>query len=677
MSQVEEIPNEQRIFSVVRAFCADVVEKAKSGHPGAPMGMTPMAYAIWVNHLRFNPNNPKWVGRDRFVLSNGHASALLYVLLHISGYPFWSLDVLKTFRQVDSPAAGHPEAHFDGIEVTTGPLGQGITNAVGLAIAEKHLAAVYNRDGFPIVDNYTYVFCGDGCLQEGISSEAGSLAGHLGLGKLIVLYDDNHITIDGETDLSFTEDVLKRYEAYGWHIIHVEDGNTTSLHINEAIEIAKRVTDKPSMIKVTTIIGYGSKSQGTEKVHGNPLGDSDIAEIKKKWSLNPDEKFYMPDDVRRVFDRTIQGQQWEDQWNAMFEEYSKAYPDLAKEFKRRMSGEFPEGWENVLPKFTPSKGEISTRKTSETCIQALAGVLPELFGGSADLNPSTFTYIQSSKDFQKETPEGRNVRFGVREHAMAAVCNGLYAYGGFLPYCSTFLNFIGYALGGVNLSSISHAQVFYIFTHDSIGLGEDGPTHQPIEKNSICRAQPNLLFLRPCDGNETSGVYILAIRNRHTPSVFALTRQNLPQLEGSSIEGTLRGAYVIKEAREGKIDAIIASTGSEVHLAVKAAETITDKNIRVVSMPCWEIFEEQPLEYRLEVFPQGVPVLSVEALSTFGWERYAHASIGMTTFGSSGPYKKVLEKFGFTIQNVTDKTLQMIEFYKDRQVPHLLEKLMF
>jgi len=381
----------------------------------------------------------------------------------------------------------------------------------------------------------------------------------------------------------------------------------------------------------------------------------------------------MPDDVRSVFDRTKQGQEWESQWDRMFEEYSKAYPDLAKEFKRRMSGELPEGWENVLPKFNSSKGEISTRKTSETCLQALAGILPDLFGGSADLNPSCFTYIQSSKDFQRDSPEGRNIRFGVREHAMSAICNGLSSYGGIIPYCSTFLNFIGYALGGVNLSSISHAQVLYIFTHDSIGLGEDGPTHQPIEKNAIVRAQPNINFIRPCDGNETSGAYIIALRNRNRPSVFALTRQNLPQLEGSSSEGTVRGAYVIREAK-GKIDAIIASTGSEVHLAYKAAETITDKNIRVVSMPCWEVFEAQPLEYRLEVFPQGVPVLSVEALSTFGWERYAHASIGMTTFGSSGPYKKVMEKYGFTVQNVTEKVLRLIEFYKDKFVPHLLEK---
>jgi transketolase len=346
----------------------------------------------------------------------------------------------------------------------------------------------------------------------------------------------------------------------------------------------------------------------------------------------------------------------------MFEAYSKQYPDFAKEFKRRISGELPVGWEKVLPRYTPSKGEISTRKTSQDCILALANIMPELFGGSADLNPSCFTYINGSKDFQKHSPEGRNIRFGVREHAMAGICNGIGAYGGLIPYCSTFLNFIGYALGSVNLSSISHTRVLYIFTHDSIGLGEDGPTHQPIEKNSICRAQPNLLFLRPGDGNETSGCYILAISNHHRPSVFSLTRQNVPQLEGSSIEGTLRGAYVLRDGK-GKPDAIIAATGSEVHLAVKAAETITDKNIRVVSMPCWEIFEEQPIEYRLEVFPQGVPVLSVEALSTFGWERYSHGSIGMTTFGSSGPLKNVLTKFGFTVPNVVEKTKLLMEFF--------------
>jgi transketolase len=661
-------------IGTIRTFCPDVVQGANSGHPGAPMGMAVMTHALWTRHMRFNPKNPKWINRDRFVLSNGHASALLYTLLHLSGYDFWTLDVLKTFRAILSPAAGHPEALYPGIEVTTGPLGQGLSNAVGLAIAEAHMAARFNKPGHEIIDNYTYVFCGDGCLQEGVTSEACSLAGHLGLGKLIVLYDDNQITIDGHTDLSFTEDVLKRYESYGWHVQHVADGNNDLDGLDKAIEIAKSVKDKPSFIKVSTIIGFGSGKQGTHGVHGTPLGEEDVKAVKKKFGFDPDVKYYIPDEVKKAYDHTESGKALEDQWNAKFAKYAAEFPELAAEFKRRINNELPDGWEKKLPTFKHSDAAAATRNTSGNVLNIASSILPELMGGSADLNPSCFTYLKSDKDFQKGSYCQRNIRFGVREHAMSAICNGLAGYGGLIPFCSTFLNFIGYAYGAVVLSALSHVRVLYIFTHDSIFLGEDGPTHQPIEKYALVRATPNINFFRPADGNEVTAAYISAIRSLHTPTVMSLSRQGLPNLEGTSVDGALKGGYIIADAQHPSI--ILVGTGSETQLCSGAKAK--GLNARVVSLPCWELFDAQPEDYRKSIFPDGIPVLSVEAASTTGWNKYAHASIGVDVFGASGTIPSLAKHFGFTVENVIEKSNQVIDYFKGKHVvSRLSDTLLF
>lgn len=668
-----------RCINTIRALSADQPQAANSGHPGAPMGMAPMAHLLWTEFLKFNPNNPRWVNRDRFVLSNGHACALLYSMLHLTGYDV-AIDDLKKFRKVGSKTPGHPESfETPGVEVTTGPLGQGLSNAVGMAIGERHLAARYNKEGFPVIDNHVYVFCGDGCLQEGVTSEASSLAGHLGLGNLTVLYDDNLITIDGETHLSFTEDVKLRYEAYGWHVQEVADGNHDLDAIRRAIEVAKKVTDKPSLIKVRTTIGFGSKKEGTEGVHGSPLGDEDLANVKKKLGLDPALKFQIPDEVREFYGKFAgKGEELQKQWEELFEAYAQKYPELAAEFRRRIAGDLPEGWENVLPLNKPGGAEEATRKSSGVCLNKLAELLPEIVGGSADLNPSTLTYLTCSKDFQKESPEGRNIRFGVREHGMAAICNGLAAYGGFIPFGATFLNFIGYALGAVTLSALSHLQVFYIMTHDSIGLGEDGPTHQPVEKFVVCRTTPNLQFIRPADVTETAAAYIAGIRKKLGPTVFALSRQNLPPLKGSSVEGALKGAYVLQEPEgDAKPDIIFVSTGSEVSIAVQAADSIKDKKVRVVSMPSWELFEDQTHEYKSSVFLPGVPVISLEAGSTLGWDRYAHASIGVDRFGVSGPYKDVYKYLGITAEHLVEKAQVVLEYYASNPVPVLLRPAAF
>eukprot|EP01127_Copromyxa_protea_P001407 TRINITY_DN11409_c0_g1_i1.p1 TRINITY_DN11409_c0_g1~~TRINITY_DN11409_c0_g1_i1.p1 ORF type:complete len:673 (-),score=190.73 TRINITY_DN11409_c0_g1_i1:39-1796(-) len=582
------------------------------------------------------------------------------------------MDTLKSFRQLHSIAAGHPENEFPGIEVTTGPLGQGIANAVGLAMAEAHLAATYNKEGLPIVDHYTYTFCGDGCLMEGVSGEASSVAGHLGLGKLIVLYDSNKITIDGDTDLAFSEDVVKRYESYGWHTLTVENGDTDIAAISEAIKQAKAVTDKPTLIKVTTTIGFGSTMAGTASVHGSPLGNENIKKLKTAFGLNPEESFVVPEDVYKTLDATEKGKNLEDSWNALFAKYEAQYPTEAAEFKRRQAGELPAGWdaEGALPVYS-SEAAVSTRKASGLILNHFSKTIPELFGGSADLNPSCFTYLDDSKDFQKGSYENRNIRFGVREHAMAAICNGLAAYGGIIPFCSTFLNFIGYAYGATILSALSKAGVLYVFTHDSIFLGEDGPTHQPIEKYANARATPNTHFIRPADYRETVAAYVSAIQSRTTPTVMSLSRQNLPILAGSTVEGALKGGYIVKDV-EGTPDLILIGTGSEVSLCIDAAAKI-DAKVRVVSFPCWELFDKNPLEYRLSVLPSGVPVLSVEAAATFGWDKYAHASIGIDVFGASAPGGPLAKEFGFTVDNVVAKSTKVIDFYKGKNVTSKLE----
>ncbi len=656
-------------INAIRFLAIDAVQKANSGHPGLPMGAAPMAYVLWNQFLRFNPKNPNWFNRDRFVLSAGHGCMLQYALLHLTGYDSVTLEDIKNFRQWGSRTPGHPE-NFEtpGVEVTTGPLGQGICNAVGLAAAEAHLAAKFNKPDAKIVDHYTYVILGDGCNMEGVSGEACSLAGHWGLGKLIALYDDNHISIDGNTDISFTEDVSKRFEAYGWHTIHVTNGNTDLAAIAKAIEEAKAVTDKPTLIKVTTTIGYGSPNKAnTAGVHGAALGPDEVKLTRESLGWNYGE-FEVPAEVTENWTKKAieTGASLEAEWNSIFAQYKTQYAAEAAEFERLLRGELPQGWDADLPTYTPADKAVATRKHSEICLNAIAPKLPELIGGSADLTHSNLTELKCSGDFQKGAYENRNVRCGVREHGMAAICNGIALHNsGLIPYCATFLVFADYMRGAMRLSALAEAGVIYVLTHDSIALGEDGPTHQPVETIASLRIIPNLLTLRPADGTETSGAYKVAVANRKRPSALALTRQNLPNLAGSSADKVAQGAYVIADC-EGTPELILIGTGSEVSLCVAAAEQLTaaGRKVRVVSMPCMELFDEQSAEYKESVLPAAVTKrLSVEAGTTFGWARYvgsAGASIGTDTFGASAPGGILMEKFGFTVENVLDKAKALL-----------------
>jgi transketolase len=659
---------EQLCINSIRFLAIDAVEKAKSGHPGLPMGAAPMAYVLWNRLMRFNPKNTKWFNRDRFVLSAGHGCMLQYALMYLTGYDSVTLDEIKNFRQWKSKTPGHPENFVtEGVEVTTGPLGQGIANGVGLAMAEAHLAGRFNKPDCKLVDHYTYVILGDGCNMEGISGEACSLAGHLGLGKLIALYDDNHISIDGSTDISFTEDVSKRFEAYGWHVQHVEDGNDDLEGIEKAIAAAKAVTDKPSMIKVTTTIGYGSPNKAnTAGVHGAALGGDEVKATRENlgWEHEP---FVVPDDALAHFRKAVEkGAQAESEWKETLAQYKSKYPQEAAEFEQLIAGKLPEGWEKSLPIYTPEDKALATRKYSELTLNALAPVVTSLIGGSADLTHSNLTNIKVSGDFQKGHYENRNLRFGVREHGMGAICNGIALHGsGLIPYGATFLVFTDYMRNAIRLSALSEARVIWVMTHDSIGLGEDGPTHQPVEHVASLRAIPNLTVIRPADGNETSGAYKVAIESTHTPTLLALSRQALPVLTGSSIENTAKGAYVLSDS-DGTPDIILIGTGSEVQLCVKAAEVLQGegKKVRVVSMPSWELFEQQDAAYKESVFPKSVRKrLSVEAGTSMGWCRYTTdegASISVDTFGASAPDKVVFEKFGFTVDNVVAKAKEVL-----------------
>ncbi|KAI5462658.1 Transketolase, thiamine diphosphate binding domain-containing protein [Mariannaea sp. PMI_226] len=595
---------------------------------------------------------------------------LQYSLLHLFGYDL-SIDDLKAFRSVDSRTPGHPEAHdTPGIEVTTGPLGQGICNAVGLAMAQAHTAAVFNKPGFDLINNYTYCFLGDGCLMEGVSGEACSLAGHLQLGNLIAIWDDNHISIDGNTNVAFTEDVAKRYEAYGWHVVTVNDGDNDLEAIEAAIREAKSVTDKPTLIKLHTTIGYGSLNQGTHGVHGAPLKADDIKQLKQKFGFNPEESFAVPQEVYDLYGKhSSEGAAAEQEWNQLFAKYGEKFSAEHADLIRRQTGDLPEGWEKSLPVYTPADPAIASRKLSETLLSKIESAIPELFGGSADLTGSNLTRWKSAVDFQPKSTglgdySGRYVRYGVREHAMGAILNGLSAYGTLLPYSGTFLNFVSYAAGAVRLSALSQVRNIWVATHDSIGLGEDGPTHQPIETLAHFRALPNCMVWRPADGNETSGAYYVALTAKHTPSIIALSRQNLPQLEGSTIEKAAKGGYVLHEV-EGA-DITLISTGSEVGIAVDAAKQLEGQGIkvRVVSMPCTEVFDQQPRDYRLSVLPDGIPSMSIEVMTTHGWERYAHEQFGLNRFGASGAYKDVYKKFEFTPEGIAKRAIKTIEFYK-------------
>ena len=660
---------EELCVNSIRFLAVDAVEKAKSGHPGLPMGAAPMAFVLWDQFLRFNPKNPKWYNRDRFVLSAGHGCMLQYALMHLTGYDSVTLDDLKSFRQWESKTPGHPE-NFEtlGVEVTTGPLGQGIANAVGLAMAEAHMAARFNKPDSTIVDHYTYVILGDGCNMEGVSGEACSLAGHLGLGKLIALYDDNHISIDGSTDVSFTEDVSKRFEAYGWHTIHVENGNTDLKAIAAAIEEAKKVTDKPTMIKVTTTIGYGSPNKAnTAGVHGSPLGGDEIQLTRDKlgWTYG---SFEVPEDALNHFRQAVdRGASLEAEWNETFAQYKTKYADEAAEFERMTSGKLPEGWDKALPVYSPEDKALATRQTSEKTLNALAPALPELVGGSADLTHSNLTYLKGFGDFQKGSFGGRNLRFGVREHGMGAICNGIALHGsGLIPYGATFLVFTDYMRAAIRLSALSRCGVIWVMTHDSIALGEDGPTHQPVETIASLRTIPNLTVFRPADGNETSAAYKVAVEyaNQHRPTLMAMSRQGLPNL-GGSIEQATKGAYVLSDS-EGTPDIILIGTGSEVSLCVKAADQLRGegKKVRVVSMPSWEVFEEQDAAYRESVLPKNVKKrLAVEAGISFGWCRYVGSegdTVSIDRFGASAPGSVCMEKFGFTVDNVVSKAKALL-----------------
>jgi len=687
-SRVERTYNgpafELKCINTIRALSADMPSAAKSGHPGAPMGCAPMAHLLWSEVMNYSPSKPEWWNRDRFVLSNGHACALQYSMLHLSGYNL-SMDDLKNFRQLGSKTPGHPENFVtDGVEVSTGPLGQGISNAVGMAIAERHLAATYNMgEEYKVFDNYTYVICGDGCLQEGVSSETSSLAGHLGLGKLIVLYDDNLITIDGSTDLSFTEDVSKRYEAYGWHVQTVSDVQSDLVDLRSAVEAAKAVTDKPSIIKIRTTIGFGSLNEGSASTHGAPLKPDDLADTKKGYGLVSDKTFHVDDDVKEAYAKhSAELETKQQQWESMFEKYKTAHPDKATELTRRFSHQLPDKYADALPTFEVGKSSSdATRKSSQICLQSVAPLLSELVVGSADLTPSNLTALKCSGDFQKDSPQGRYLRFGVREHGMAPICNGLFAYGGMRPFCATFLNFAGYALGSIRVSALSQFGVLYIMTHDSIGLGEDGPTHQPVEIIESLRAMPNINVFRPADINEMNAAYQMALQTHKTPTVICCSRGGVKALEHSSVEQSKQGAYIVYGKEQENVQLILVASGTEVGPCVEAAQALVKEHglsgVRVVSMPCQELFLQQSEEYQRSVLPGDIPTLSVEASAINGWHRFSHAQIGVTRFGLSAPGGALFEHFGFTTSNITAKGKALFDFYKSTPVPNLMSRPIF
>jgi transketolase len=654
---------DQLSIDTLRILAVDMVEKAKSGHPGAPLGCAPIAYLLYQKLLRHNPANAHWEDRDRFVLSNGHASALLYGALFLSGYPL-TLDDLKSFRQWESRTPGHPEFGLTpGVEVTTGPLGQGFAMAVGMAMAEKHLAAVYNRAGLEIVNHRTWVLAGDGDMMEGLSHEAASLAGTLGLGKLIVFYDDNLVSLDGPTELSFTENVYQRFEAYHWHVQRVADGNDLAA-IDAAVQAAQAETSRPSLIGVRTVIGYGSPKAGTSKAHGEPLGAEALAATKKFFGFPEDQSFVLPEGAvsnwRKAAER---GAALEADWEALFACYAAQFPELGAEFERTQKGELKAGWEKAIPSF-PAEKPMATRNAGNVVLNALAGPVPELFGGAADLSSSTKTIFKPGANFH-EDPAGRNVFFGVRELGMCAAVNGMAAHGGLRPFGSTFFVFSDYAKPALRLAAIMQVPSLFIFTHDSIGVGEDGPTHEPIEHLMALRAVPHLVDFRPADANETAAAWRLALELRR-PTFFALSRQDLPVLppELNAYEGVSRGAYTIDEPLNPQI--VLIATGSEVSLAREAAKKLAADGIkaRVVSMPSWRLFDEQPADYKASVLPSNLPKLAVEAGSTLGWWKYVGKDgdvVGLDRFGASAPGPKVMAELGFTPENVAARAKQLLK----------------
>ena len=659
-------------INTIRCLAMDAVQRAKSGHPGMPMGMAAPAYQLWTKHLRYNPHNPKWVNRDRFVLSAGHGCMLLYSLLHLTGYDL-SLEEIKNFRQWGSRTPGHPEyGHTPGVEVTTGPLGQGISNAVGMALAEKYLADHFNRDGFPVIDYAVYVIAGDGCLQEGVSSEACSLAGHLGLDNLIVLYDDNHITIDGETSLSFGEDVVRRYEAYGWFVQTVTgDGNDLAA-VEKALVAAKHESQRPSLIKIRTHIGYGSPhKQDSHDAHGSPLGDEEVALTKKAYGWDPAKTFSIPDAALTEFRKQVTaGALREQEWNTLFDTYAAAYPELAVEFRRAAARTLPAEWEAIwkesVPAFDPA-GTMATREAQGKILDALMPRLPLVLGGSADLTPSNNTRFKGAVDFTKANRSGRYIRYGVREHGMGAIMNGMAVSDMIIPYGATFFCFTDYMRPTIRLAALSKYPTIFVYTHESIGLGEDGPTHQAVEHFASFRAMPGLVVLRPADANETAWAWKFALERRDGPTMLGLTRQKLPILDQKKYAGAenlLRGGYVLTGAGDAMV--ILIATGSEVSLALKAHERLAGEGIRsrVVSLPSWELFDQQPPEYRDAVLPPGIRArVAVEAGVRMGWERYIGDEgefVGMSSFGASAPADAAFAGFGITVDNVVAAARRVI-----------------
>jgi len=656
-------------INTIRTLSMDAIQKANSGHPGAPMGLAPVAYILWKYFLKHNPKNPEWIDRDRFVLSGGHASMLLYSLLYLSGYDL-TLDDIKNFRQWGSKTPGHPEfGHTPGVETTTGPLGQGFSNAVGMAMAERHLATIFNRNGYDILDHYTYMLCGDGDLMEGISAEAASLAGHLGLAKLICIYDDNKISIEGSTDIAFTEDVALRFKAYNWHVIKVDDGNNLD-DIRRAIKEARSETTKPSIIVLRTHIAFGSPNkQDSASAHGAPLGEEEIRLTKRNLGWDENVSFYVPEQVIKMFGECVdKGEKAESIWKEKFEEYSSKHRSLSKKLNDSLNNSLNKRWDDNLPDFSNNDGPIATRAASGKILNAIAENMPYLIGGSADLAPSNNTIIKSSHDFQKNKPDGRNIRFGVREHAMGGIISGIALHKGLRPYGGTFLVFADYMRPSIRLAGLMKLPVIYIFTHDSISVGEDGPTHQPVEQLASLRAIPGLTVIRPSDATETAEAWRFAAKNTDGPVALILSRQKLPVIDRkiySSANNLVNGAYILSDF-DGKPDVILIATGSEVHIALEAGKILEEKGIsaRVVSMPSWELFEKTSQEYKNKVLLPDVNIrIAVEAGIPMGWERYVGsggAIIGINEFGASAPGNIVMEKFGFTSENIVQKATELL-----------------
>ncbi len=662
---------EEKCINTIRCLAIDAVEKANSGHPGTPMALAPAAYALWMKHMHYNPANPTWFNRDRFVLSNGHASMLQYAVMHLTGYNI-SLDDIKNFRQWGSNTPGHPEYRLTpGIETTTGPLGQGFMNAVGMAIAEAHLAAIFNTEEYLIIDHHTYVFCSDGDFMEGASNEAASIAGHFGLGKLIVLYDDNHITIEGNTSLTYSDEVSRRFESYHWHVQNLGDKGNDVQVISEAFTKAKSVSDKPSLIILRTHIGYGSPNkQDTSEAHGSPLGAEEVKLTKRIYGWPEDKFFWVPEDVKSHMSVAIEkGKTLEEKWNKKFDDYNKAHPDLAQQLNEYLEQRLPEGWDNGIPVYKPSDGPKATREISADVINALTAHLPWLMGGSADLEPSTKTLIKSTGYFEKGKYGNRNMDWGIREHVMCAASSGMSLHGGIRPYAATFFIFTDYARPAIRLACIMQLPVIYVMTHDSIGLGEDGTTHQPVEHLASLRAMPGMCLIRPADANEAAFAWRAAIQNTKGPTMLVLSRQKLPVFDRNILapaDGVIKGAYVLSEEQGSKPDIILIATGSEVQLVLEAQHELMKESInaRVVSMPSWELFRTQEQKYRDKVLPAGIKArLAVEAASPQGWCEWVGDQgkvIGISKFGSSAPYKELYEHYGITVKNIVSTAKKMI-----------------